>query len=239
MTNSINPTLLKYIQVIQALNPADGYMIVDLNLVYLAVSQSVIDAHGDQQMVGKTLSQLNSPLAAKVAYYRDSSQAIIASPHKTFRKIAKINIESEVILFDMQTIKIFDEGTGELVGLVSFFYKMSPNVEILKLLAMSGDEVYLDHPELPPLFTTDHSFNYRERCIIWLLTMGITRKEIAGIIAQIENRPLTENTITTIINRNIYPPLEVHNHSDFMRKVTASNLLSSIPQSLMQFLQNK
>lgn len=236
MDNITNPTLRKYIDVICALNPADGYMVVDTNLVYLAVSQSVIEAHGDPNMLGKTLGQLNSPLAERTAYYRNNSAAVIRSPNRYFRKIAKINVNQEVILFDMQTSKIFDEVTHELVGLASLFYKLTPNVEILKLLAMSGDEVYLDYPETTePLFATDHSFSYRERCIIWLLTLGITRKEIAAAISQIENHQVFENTITTIINRNIYPLLDVHNHSDFMRKITSSNLLSSIPRDLLDY----
>lgn len=238
----INPTLRKYIDVIEALNPADGYMVVDIDLVYQAVSQSVIDVHGDPNMVGKKLKQLNSPLAVKAPYYRENSLAVMASTHNFFRKIAKVRTGNDIILFDMRSSKIFDEQNNQLVGIASFFYKLIPNLELRKLLSVSGDEVYLEHPETEqsPLFMADHSFNYRERCIIWLLTMGKTRKEIAVIITQFENNPISENTITTIINRNIYPQLEVNNYSNFMKKITAGNVLSSIPHDLINyFSKNK
>jgi hypothetical protein len=186
-------------------------------------------------MLGKTLSQLHSPLAEKAKYYRKNSQALIASTQQYSRRIAKININNEVILFDMRTSKIFDDSDGELVGLATFFYKLSPNIEILKLLSVGGDEIFLDYGNEPAIFATDQIFNYRERCIIWLLAIGKTRKEVASSIAAIENHPLTENTITTIINRNIYPVLGVNNHSAFMDAIVKNNLLSSIPLDLLSY----
>lgn len=234
-SNTMNKTLKKYIDVIQALNPADGFIVVDCKLKYQAISDSVAATMKSTDLLGNNLKNLSNPYAQFATQYGNFSQKIINDPKAQFRVIAKAYDNSELFLYDMHIRKIFDDSTHELVGLASFFYKLQPNFVLFELIRKSNDEVYIYIDDVTKSINPPIDFNHRERNIIWLLALSKTRKEIAGIISCLENTLISENTITTIINRNIYAKLAIHSQSAFMQKISGSPVLESISIELYNY----
>lgn len=234
----MNEILSKYIQVIETLNPGDGYAVVDIELNHLAASKSVIDACGDDDFIGKKLKDLNSPYAQIAKDFRAVSQQFINSDATKTKLIMKNQINKDIIqLNEVHISKIFNQ-EHELLALVFIFFQLKNFTFFYEILQTNANLVYIFYSDDDERFQTEQNmFDSREMMIIWLLALGKTQKEIATIISDIEEKEHPKSTITTIITRKIYATLKVNSNSALIKKLAELRLLKYIPTKLTNYFQ--
>lgn len=234
----MNEILSKYIQVIETLNPGDGYVVVDTELTHLAASKSVIEACGDNDFIGKKLKDLNSPFAQRAKDFRVVSQQFINSDATKTKLIMKNQINKDSTqLNEVHISKIFNQ-EHDLLALVFIFFELKNFTFLYELLQTNANLVYIFYSADDEKFQTEQNmFDNREMMIIWLLALGKTQKEIAIIISAIKKKEYPKSTITTIITRKIYTTLNVNSNSALIKKIAELRMLKYIPTKLMNYFQ--
>ena len=72
----------------------------------------------------------------------------------------------------------------------------------------------------------------REEQIVYFLSLGKSPKETARVLSKIENRTISDATISSIINKQLYPKFDVANCGQLIEKATCLGLINFVPKSL-------
>ncbi len=74
----------------------------------------------------------------------------------------------------------------------------------------------------------------REKEVLYFLSLGKSPKEIAFTLSKLENKTIASATIGGLINKQLYPKLNVFNVSQLLEKATMLQLIPFIHDSLLQ-----
>ena len=76
----------------------------------------------------------------------------------------------------------------------------------------------------------------REEQILYFLAIGKSPKEIATILSKFENKTISDATVGGMINKQLYPKLEVASYGQLIDRATNLGLIPFIPKSLSGLL---
>ncbi len=78
----------------------------------------------------------------------------------------------------------------------------------------------------------------REKSILFFLSLNKSAKEIAKIISTIENKKIEPSTVASVINKQLYPKLDVSTTSALIEKASLCKLLPFMPNDFFDKAKN-
>lgn len=143
------------------------------------------------------------------------------------KEVEQLRIENENYKTEKKTQEKFLTFIGDISSLIQQ-YKMDIVNKTMGIKEISKNSIF-----------NSIKLTKREEEIIYFLAMGKSPKEISIILTKIYNKTIGTSTINSMINKRLYPKLDVHNISDLIEKATYLKLIPFIPNGLANYINNQ
>jgi len=210
---------------------------LDLEFVFMSkyyckligVSQDIIGQQlRNSEHVGKKYATQLREIALKVMETRKTASYLVVyklpnheNKHCYFnRASAVLNPVTHEVAGVMAEIELFNcKYIGQIMHLISEVNNvMKPSLSYEK-------KVIHDKAK--------YNLSQREEEILFLLMIGKSYKEIAGIINDIYKKSITPSAINAIIRNNLFEKFNVSSVSKLLEKVAVNNILKDVPTGLL------
>lgn len=225
-----NKALSEFIRFHQYNFAYDPFVIWDLNNKCLYASEVYLKYIGVSDLVGKSLSEVSDEYAILSKEFQiNVVPKLLETKEPLICFFLLANTPSDT--FGMHTallFPIFDE-EHNLIAYCSRSNKLRHDEPISKIL-----QVFSSDKQAKSNFIS--KITEREKMVIFLLIVGLSHKEIAYILSDILNKPVSQASITVMINRQIYPKFNTNTPSSLLQQAILHGLLYDIPAPLVSKL---
>lgn len=214
---------------------SDGVSIlVDANRVQsvMFANTNALNFIDESQIIGRSLFLLTGPIGR---FFRENRQKFreLRSQNQSSKWLimAKNLKTAKYCILELTDSPIYKNNryTGSYIRMVE--QKISSNKNIM--LALSGINVADEEPTIINPNKLNQPLSPLEYEIVFLLMLGKAPKEIATIQTTIFNREICCSTVSSIINKRIYPKLGVSSISQLFKQAMLNDIVNSLPENFI------
>lgn len=209
----------------------DPLIIWDLNHQCLYASKIYLEYIGTSDMKGKYLSDISEEYQLLSTEFREKVTTKVLDtkkPHLCFFLLANRSSDD----FGMHQIQIFPlfDKTNQLIAYCSRSFQLLNEIATTQIISsVSSTEINktrIDHTTITE----------REKIVIFLLTIGLSHKEIAQLLSRIYEKKISISSVSNMISRQIYLKFDTNVNSILIQKAVFSGLFYNIPRRLVENL---
>lgn len=231
MNNKIdhnNETLNAFIEFNKQNFRYDAFIICDLNHECLYASDILVEYIGERDITGRKVADISEEYNIFSKEFREKVTIKVLESGKPYISffLLKNKLSNDFGIHQAYTYPILDKNQN-LIAYCTRSSQLGFNEAIFNMLKNISFTQNNDNHINIDIFTE------RERAIVFLLIVGLSHKEIAPILSEVYGESISVSSVTTMINRQIYPKFDTNVSSVLIQKAICNGLFYNIPIKLI------
>lgn len=208
----------------------DPLVIWDLNHRCLYASRIYLEYLGISEMTGKSFADVSEEYALLGREFRSKVTCKVlesGKPYICFFLLANRSSD-DFGMHQACVFPIFDQANN-LIAYCSRPFQLRHDIAATRMLsAISASDI--------SNCIRQQSVTEREKIVVFLLIIGLSHKEIAGILSRVYKEPVSVSSVSTMVSRQIYSKFDTSVASILIQKAIYSGMFYNIPRRLVENL---
>lgn len=223
-----------YIQCLQVVSADKAVAVYSFDFKFLYTSELYLKLSGaTTEIIGKSFRDSSAP-GVELA---DQLQEISTFVNETGKKARFIIIYPSPLdqiarCFRFETYRVYNPHNGEPVCQVGEVQILDLHA-IVQLFNLTDAILLNNRQEIEGSNLTTHNLSIREQEILFLLLMGKSYKEIAGILTKIYKKSYSASSASSLTMRQLIPKFQAYSVKDMLSKAINAGAIKNIPPSLL------